>query len=303
MTDRGTQIFASEFVAIQDKAQSLLGTGAGTRGYGQTVLSSDVFTGNAITKAQWDALRYDIINIRYHQDGVLPAIITLTDNAVIGYGASSPNTNYDTLLETAIANRFQLAGNQSTTSTKGTASTSSTWSSLASCDITVTFASATDARYFFNSGGKVRVTPAIAGGSATAQVNAWATFLSSVGTREFGAATDPVVSYYTLTNSFQTYYQGSLTTPYSANNFKLEAKSNVANNSAGTATILYLKVTLTDNYTDSGAAFDPNPPPGDSVDGTLSIVVSEVKAAGIMQPSGTFSVTSPSYSLSSISLS
>jgi hypothetical protein len=76
----------------------------------------------------------------------------------------------------------------------------------------------------------------------------------------------------------------------------------VADNSAGTATTLYLKVTLTDNYTDSGAAFDPNPPPGDSVDGTLSLVVSEVKASAAMQPSGTFSVTSPSYSLSSISL-
>jgi hypothetical protein len=303
MADRGTQIFASEFVTIQDKAQSLLGTGAGTRGYGQPVLSSDVFTGNAITKAQWDALRYDIINIRLHQDGVLPAIITLTDNAVIGYGASSPNTNYDTLLETAIANRFQLAGNQSAISTSGTASTSSAWSSLASCDITVTFASATAARYFFNSGGKVRITPSITGGSATSQVNAWITFLSSVGTREFGAATDPLVNYYTLTNSFQTYYQGSLTTPYSANNFKLEAKTNVVDNSAGTATILNLKVTLTDNYIDSGAAFDPNPPPGDSVDGTLSFVVSEVKASGMLQPSGTFSVTSPSYSLSSISLS
>ena len=105
-----------------------------------------------------------------------------------------------------------------------------------------------------------------------------------------------------MTNSFQTYYQGSLTTPYSANNFKLEAKSNVVDNSAGTGNILYLKVTLSDNYIDSGAAFDPNPAPGDSVDGTLSIVVSEVKAAGTMQPSGTFSVTSPSYSLSSISL-
>jgi hypothetical protein len=302
MADRGTQIFASEYVAIQDKAQSLLGTGAGTRGYGQTVLSSDVFTGNAITKAQWDALRYDIINIRLHQDGVLPAIITLTDNAVIGYGASSPNTNYDTLLETAIANRFQLAGNQSAISTKGTASTSSAWSSSASCDITVTFASATAARYFFNSGGKVRITPSITGGSATSQVNAWITFLSSVGTREFGAATDPLVNYYTLTDSFQTYYQGSLTTPYSANNFKLEAKSNVVDNSAGTATTLYLKVTLADNYTDSGAGFDPNPAPGDSVDGTLSLVVSEVKASGVLQPSGTFSVTSPSYSLSSISL-
>jgi hypothetical protein len=303
MADSGTQIFASEFVAIQDKAQSLLGTGAGTRGYGQTVLSSDVFSGNAITKAQWDLLRYDIINIRLHQDGVLPAIITLTNNAVIGYGSSSPNTNYDTLLETAIVNRFQLAGNQSTTSTKGTASTSSSWNNLASCDITVTFGSATAARYFFNSGGKVRITPSITGGSTTSQVNAWITFLSSVGTREFGAGTDPFVNYYTLTDSFQTYYQGSLTTPYSANNFKLEAKSNVVDNVAGTATTLYLRVTLADSYTDSGAAFDPNPAPGDLVDGTLSFVVSEVKASGTLQPSGTFSVTSPSYSLSAISLS
>ena len=62
MADHGTQILAADFVTIQDKVQALLGTGAGNTGYGQTVLSADVFTGNQITKAQWDALRYDIIN-------------------------------------------------------------------------------------------------------------------------------------------------------------------------------------------------------------------------------------------------
>ena len=296
----GSNIAAVDFVTIQDKAQSLLGSGSATRGYGQTVQSSDVFAGNTITKAQWDALRFDVINIRLHQDGVLPNIVQVNVGDPIVYGASNPNTNYDTLLETAIANRFRVANNQSVITSAGTATTSSSWISSATTVITVTFSNATDARYFFNSGGKVRITPTLVGGSATAQVTAWRTFLTGVGTRSFGADTDSSVNYYTLTNSYQTYFQSSLSTPYSANNIRLEARTNVSNNSAGTATTLTLRVTLTDNYTDTGPT--PNPPPGDLVDGTLSIAVSEVKASGTLVPSGSFTITSPTYSLSSITL-
>jgi hypothetical protein len=57
----GTNVFATQYVAIQNKAESIIGTGSGTLGYGQTVQSSDVFSGNTITKAQWDLLRYDIV--------------------------------------------------------------------------------------------------------------------------------------------------------------------------------------------------------------------------------------------------
>lgn len=294
----GSQIAAADFVSIQDKAQSLLGAGAGTRGYGQTVQSADVFTGNTITKAQWDALRYDIINIRYHQDGVLPSIVEVNVGDPIVFGAGSPNNNYDTLLETAIANRFRLAGSQSVVSSVGTATYSSAWSTSAQFTLTVTFGTSDQARYFFNSGGKLRIATALSGGTPTAQVNSWVNFLNSVGTRSFGADTDPFVNYYTLTNSYQIYYQGSLTTPYSANNYRLEARTNVADNSNGTATILYLRVTLNDNYVDLGL-----PAPGDSVNGNLTITVDELKASGLMLPSGSFSITSPSYSLSSISAS
>ena len=132
MTASGTTIYASEYVTIQDKAQSIMGTGTGTRGYGQTLQSSDVYIGNTITKAQWDALRYDIINIRLHQDGVLPNIVQVNKGDPIGYGAANPNTNYDTLLEQALANRFQLASNQSITTSKGSATYSSPWSASAS---------------------------------------------------------------------------------------------------------------------------------------------------------------------------
>jgi hypothetical protein len=106
-------------------------------------------------------------------------------------------------------------------------------------------------------------------------------------------------NYYTLTNSFQTYYQNSLSTPYSANNYRLEARSNVSNNSTGTATILTLRVTLTDAYVPQGAA----PAPSDQVDGTMTISVEELKAAGTLIPSGSFSITSPTYSLSVITAS
>jgi len=294
----GSNITAAGFVTIQNKAESLLGPGAGTRGYNQSVISSDVFTGNQITRAQWDLLKTDIVNILYHQNGELPNIITVNSGDVIQFGAGHPNSNYNTLLDTATANRFQVAASQSVVASKGTATYTSAWSSSAQFTLTITFATADQGRYFFNSGGKIRLNTSISSGSGTAQYNAWVNFLNSVGIRSFGADTDPLVNYYTLTNSFQSYYQSSLSTPYSANNYRLEARTDVSNNSNGTATILTLRVTLTDAYTDPGA-----PAPGDSVDGTITISVEELKAAGTLFPSGSFSITSPTYSLSSISAS
>jgi hypothetical protein len=295
----GSNITAAGFVTIQNKAESLLGTGAATRGYNQTVLSSDVFTGNQITRAQWDLLKSDIVNILYHQNGELPNIITVNSGDVIVYGAGNPNTNYDTLLETAAANRFQVAASQSVVTSKGAATYTSAWSSSAQFTLTVTFGTADQGRYFFNSGGKIRLNTVINGGTGNSQHNAWVNFLNSVGIRSFGADTDPSINYYTLTNSFQTYYQNSLSTPYSANNYRLEARTNVANNSTGTATILTLRVTLTDAYVPQGAA----PAPSDQVDGTMTISVEELKAAGTLIPSGSFSITSPTYSLSVITAS
>jgi hypothetical protein len=301
----GTSIFAAQFVTIQDKAQSLLGTGSASRGYGQTVLSADVFSGNTITKAQWDALRYDIINIRLHQDGVLPNIVQVNVGDPIGYGPGSPNTNYDILLEQAIANRFNIAGNQSVVTAKASQTYSSTWSTQAQAVLTVTFSNANEARYFFNSGGKIRFAPSISGGSPTSQVNAWKNFLTNVGTVSFGADTNPNVNFYTLTNSYQQSYTNSLSTPYSANSLRLEARCDVADNSAGTATQVLLRITLLDSYVDPDT-FNPGPPtfpPNDVVDGTLTIAVQELKASGSMQPSGSFTITSPTYSLSTITAS
>lgn len=299
----GSNIEDTDYNTIQDKAQLLMGTGSGSRGYGQTVQSTDVFQGNLITKAQWDLLKYDIINIKLHQDGTLPPVVNVNFGDPIGYGASAPNTNYDIILNDAIAKRFLVASSQSIVAAKASQTYSTPWSTQAQATLTVTFANANEGRYFFNSGGKIRFTTSLLGASSTPQITAWVNFLSSVGTVSFGADTDPAVNYYTLTNSYQTYYQSFLSSSYSANSYKLEARSNVANNSTGTATQIELRVSLLDSYIDPDVAFGASFPPNDVVNGTLTIAASELKASGQLQPSGTFSITSPTYSLSSITAS
>jgi hypothetical protein len=299
----GSNIEDTDYNTIQDKAQLLMGTGSGSRGYGQTVQSTDVFQGNLITKAQWDLIKYDIINIKLHQDGTLPPVVNVNFGDPIGYGASAPNTNYDLLLDDAIAKRFLVAGSQSIVSAKASQTYSTPWSVQAQATLTVTFANSNEGRYFFNSGGKVRFTTSLVGAVTTPQITAWVNFLSSVGTVSFGADTDPAINYYTLTNSYQTYFQSFLSSSYSANSYKLEAKTNVADNSTGTATELQLRITLLDSYVDPDVAFGASFPPADVVNGTLTIAASELKASGLLQPSGTFSITSPTYSLSSITAS
>jgi hypothetical protein len=73
----------------------------------------------------------------------------------------------------------------------------------------------------------------------------------------------------------------------------------VANNVGGTANIVYLTVTFTDSYVYTGSGGTTFP---DLVDGTLSIDVSELRASGNLLPNGTgpFTITRPSYSITSI---
>jgi len=300
----GNFISASDYNAIRNKIINVVGPGAGNSGYGQTLQSSAVATGNVVTKAQWDALRFDIYNALFHQTGSVPIITQVSTSDVIRYGAANPNFQYDTLADTAIANRFNLGAGRFVTENKGTNSTSVSWSASQSCTLTVTFGTANDARYFFNSGGKIRFTSSRTGGSSTAQNSSWSNLLTTVGTQAFGG-NSPSVNFYSLTNSYQTFYTLTASSPYASNVYRLEALSNVADNSTGTANILTFRITWTDAYVDPDVLAGRPPtlnPPGDVVDGTLSLNVDQIRPVGTLQPSGTFTITGPSlYSFSSFS--
>lgn len=283
----GDLISASDYNTIRNKIINVIGTGVGNSGYGQTTFSTSVSAGNTVTKAQWDALRYDIYNSLLHQIGSPPSIVTAAAGGVISYGAGNPNTQYDTLADQAITNRFDLGAGQFVTETIGSESYSSSWYSSLSSTVTVTFNTAEEARFFFNSGGKIRFASSRSGGSGTAQNSAWSNLLSSAGTQVFGANA-PGVNFFNLTSSYQTAFNLTASSPYSANIWRIEALCNVPNNSAGTANIVTFRVSWIDGYYDPGP--EPSPPPGDLVDGTLTLSVDSVRASGSLLPSGAFSI-------------
>jgi len=72
MAGQNTQILATDYNFIQAKASSVLGTGSGDTGYGQTVLSSPVVFQEKITAEQWNELRTDILRAYWHRNGLGP---------------------------------------------------------------------------------------------------------------------------------------------------------------------------------------------------------------------------------------
>lgn len=292
----GDIISATDYTSIRNKIIRIMGTGDGSRGYGQSIQSSAVLSGNIVTKAQWDALRWDIYNALFHQTGSTPSIIEVATNSVIRYGNTHPNTQYDTLSDTADTNRFDLGSGQFTVEAGGTVTRSASWQSQVESVVTVTFSTAEQARFFFNSGGKIRFTSSRTGGSATDQNAIWSSLLSTVGTQAFGGAT-PAINFYSLTNSYQTWYSSSpVSFPYSGNTYRIDALCDVANNSTGTARILTFRVVWADSYVDTQPS-----PPDDLVDGSLALSVDQIRAIGNLQPSGTFTISSPTYGLGAIS--
>lgn len=310
----GQIISASDYNTIRTKIANVLGIGGvgngvtADFGYGQQLNSSAVNAADPvlekrkITKAQWDDLRWDIINAHVHQLDTIPDLVVVSNADPIRYGSSQPNYQYNTTADTVTSNRYKIATTQSITRTPIAAVTRSTaWSNSVSCQLTMTFATSDQARYFWNAGGVIRFSSSRSGGSALDQNTAWTRLLTAVGNQDFNnrTITPTGTGIYTLTNSFQTYYENSASSPYSNNKFRLQVKVDVANNSTGTARIFTFNIQWIDGYVDSG----PEVPPGDTVDGTLTLNTTEIRAAGTLLPAGAgnFAVTPPAYSVSSIS--
>ena len=303
MADDPNLIFATDYNLIQTKIAQVLGTGSSTFGYGQTPRSSQIPATDpkpVITKEQWDNLRYDLLNARLHQVGVPPTLKEVATTDAIKIGAAEPNFQYDVTANSARSDRFDIGAGRFSLAIKDTETRTTSWKTLVTAEITVTFGTVDQARFFFNSGGKIRLASSRSGGSSSAQNTSWTNLLEAVGSVDFGGAVPSGVNFYSLTNVYQPYYSNSPSSPYGNNIYRLEAKCNVSNNSSGTANIVYIKATWTDGYQDLG---DPAFLPPDLVDGTLTIEVSEVKATGALLPEEdgiNFNITSPTFSISAI---
>lgn len=280
-----------DFNDIRNVIIAVMSTGSATQGYGQTIYSNAAATGDSVSKAEWDKLRYDIVNALVHQTGSLPTITEPALGDLLRFDANQPNYQYLTLANTANTNRFDIGSGQYATETLSSQSNSVSFSNSVSCTITVNFTNANQARYFFNSGSKIRFSSSFTDTLGTSQSAAWSTILSSLGTVSFGG-NSPSVNFYNLTSSDQTFYEQGSSGTYSMNRWRLQARCNVANNSSGTATQIIFTSTWRDIYSDPGP-----PPPGDLVQGTMAINVSQLRAVGALYPNLTpasFSAPTPS---------
>ena len=300
-----------DYNTIRSLILAVYSTGSGTFGYGQTMASSFKLDHEKVSQTDWDNLRYDIVNSITHQDGVAPTITDINEGQTISY---SNNTTYTTLATQAQTNRLNLGAGQfltqaatSATKTWSASTTPQFWLNQITCEITATFSNSNQARWFFNSGGEIRIQTSRTGGTVNQQNNAWGTLLTTAGMQIFASQTPTAgfspmngQNFYRLTNVYQTYYTISSSVPYNANSYTLQAKCDVADNSSGTATVVYLRVVMTDGYIDPGDTPLDVPRTNEGVDGVFTITVTEKKATGALIPSGTFSITSPTYSAGSI---
>lgn len=309
----GGLIEAADYNSIRNKVIAVLGDGAGSTGYGQTARlnSAAVSAGASVTAAQWSNLRWDIFNTLLHQNGTSPSIVTVATGDTIRFGAANPNNAYDTLANTLTTNRFALGAGQFVTESLGTRSSTAAWSSQKYIDIAYTFSTAAAARFFFNSGGLLRITSSRSGGTSKDQNTAWSNLLTAASTQSFGGQTPSAnfspmngTNFYRLTSSFQTYHTSTASSPYGSNNYRLQASCNVGDNSTGTANIVNIRVLFTDGYTDPDPGGGPFFAPSDSIDGTLTVTSDMIRPSGVMQvpPStATFTIAGPSSNLSSAS--
>lgn len=303
---------------------------------------------SSIRTDEYSKLRYDIINVYRHIYGTDPTpanpiigqlIRWVTASAAVAAeynvsqynideynatsiaGSADPYTQFSVFIADIQSNRFTCATSQSVTETLGTATRTTAWGgglATISTRLRLSWTSAAQARYFFNSGGEIRIAAARTGGTLpNAQNTAWTNLLNSAATRTYSAqapstafGSPDALNWYRLTNVYQSWYTLVDSGPYANNSFYIQARTLdgfVANNFQGDSAGVDLLVVFTDNYRDPDDTAPTRAPsvrtaPDDSVDGTLQVLCSIKRATGILQPepsTGNFTIERPTLAITS----
>lgn len=255
MATTGNPIQASDYNSIQSKIALVMGTGSGQSGYGQALASSQVSVGDSISLTAWGNLRTDLLKARQHQTGTDQSgnLTLATSSTVI---SATIWNQYDTFADTVTTNKFVLGSGESSQETifASIPVRTSAWNGTLQHVITATFATANDARYFFNAGGSLRHYGDITSpsGGSVAKVNVWNQMFDQVQFMDFnhtattvtgtGPATVYPIGWYDLTTTDQLLM--TKTAPsgtYSASYYEVKAKRN-----AGSTQVIF-----TINYVDA----------------------------------------------------
>jgi hypothetical protein len=240
---------------------TIWGIGNGGKGYGQTTTLTAVDTSTTVTATQWSTLVARLNSILTHQAGSGSGITAPTAGNII-----ETLTNLSTSITTAYNNRLNF------NSTRGTSTTGSNfdnaWSATSvTRTLTVTFASADQARYFFNAGGRLSLVLTPVNFDANAKETNWASLVNAVGTIHLDAysstrtgtgetlTTNGLANgYWELGTSNTTLLRlTEATSPYTANFIDIQARvAGTAGSNGGLGTQVIFVINYTDGSDDAG---------------------------------------------------
>lgn len=271
---KSNTILASDLNAFLTSVKANYGTGTGDRGYGQTAVSqAAVSTGATINASEWTNLRTMLLACLNHQGGSTTALPTsgllVTGQTITAHEQDAPSSNtydFNSLITAIDTNRLTAAaGSMSLTSSAHTVTRASTWgagNSSITCMVDVNFGTEDAARYFFNSGGEIRIRPTHSNTTTTQNAN-WNSILSTkIGTMTIkansfsitGTQTASVVNtgFYGLLTSATTIFNGLNigSGAYAANDFTVTAQVlNKVGTNGGNGTSIRFIFTFVDEYT------------------------------------------------------
>jgi hypothetical protein len=161
-------------------------TGGTNAGYGQTAVANTSAGSTIASNQQWANLVTYTANSATHQGTSITAVSAPVSGGTITYLSAIP-----TNLTTIYNSRLNAATQGATTA--NTATYASTWTTAITFTTTVTFANGDAARYFFNSGGQLKVTCSHA--NSTAGINLLLNNLASnVGTVVLSSPTSGAIT-------------------------------------------------------------------------------------------------------------
>lgn len=144
------KVEAADFNTLAGNLNLVMATGTGAAGYGQTS-EANVAVGDTVTAVKWANVVNRTSNAASHQGSSISSVTAPTSGGTITYLSAIP-----TNLTTIYNNRLNAATQGSTSA--NTVTTVTSWSDYALWTHTATFSSGDAARYFFNSGGQLKIT-------------------------------------------------------------------------------------------------------------------------------------------------
>ena len=250
-------ITAARINNLQSSIALVLGTGSGQSGYGQTVISQPVNnTGDIIQADDINAIYADILKARVHQVGTtdigiaevlkdLNVVAEDTSFFVDNNGATTIDPegfekglrDFENVMADVLADKAIVDTSQATLEPAISSIRTSQWNGLIYHEVAVTFSSSNTRRFFFNTGGEIRISANNTGASGAKGLD-WGLLCSQVGTIKFGANSTvsttgggTSIGNYDLTSAFQNIYQkigsGTNTGIYAGNIYTVKARSDI----------------------------------------------------------------------------